>query len=264
MAQAFQRSAHHACIISAPEARSALEAAKSAAADIMCTSGGGKACMQCRSCRKIKENIHPDVIFVRRETDDKGKEKKEIGIDQIRAVVADACVLPHESEEKVYIIDEADRMNVPAQNAALKLLEEPPEHVHLLLCTSNASRLLPTVRSRCVEINVTGERQADEEQTKPAMEYLSMVATGNRAELCRLMYSMEMNGAECEAFLSRAMELAADMLCGRREDMGIGHGQLMKICRLLERCIGYTKVNTGTKHIFALLAASSIERAGGR
>lgn len=264
MAQAFSKSAHHACIISAPERQAALEAAKDAAAAIMCSSGGQRACMQCRSCRKIKENIHPDVIFVHRETDDKGKEKKEIGVDQIRAVVADACVLPHESEDKVYIIDEADRMNVPAQNAALKLLEEPPENVHLFLCTSNAARLLATVRSRCVEMNLTGESESAEEHTKPALEYLSAVAAGSRTELCRLMFSKELSGAETEAFLTRAMELAADMLCGRREDMGMSHRQLMGICALLERCIAYTKVNTGTKHIFALLAACSIEHSGRR
>lgn len=262
MAQAAPKKLHHACIFSAPQRESALAAAKENAAASLCTAPGERPCGQCRSCRKVSQDIHPDVIFIRRETDDKGKLRKEILVHQARWLVADALVLPHEAEKKVYIIDEADRMNTEAQNASLKLLEEPPEHVRLLLCAENPALLLPTVRSRCVEISVAGERGGTDEFTKDALRYLSAVAAGSRKDLCSFCFTRELSGAETEQFLERTMELISDMLCGRRDALGMSAAVLLRLSALAGRCIGYTKVNTGAKHIFALLAVDSID--GGR
>ena len=66
-------------------------------------------------------------------TDDKGRPKREIMVDQVRAMAADASILPNEAERKVYVIHEAELMNESAQNAALKLLEEPPAWVVFIL-----------------------------------------------------------------------------------------------------------------------------------
>ena len=140
----------HAYLISAPDMQAALAQVGELAAAAVCTGGGKKPCHQCRACHKVAENIHPDVITIARLEDDKGRPKREIGVDQIRQLSADACVMPNEAARKVYIIREAETMNIPAQNAALKLLEEPPLGALFLLCTTNASQLLPTVRSRCV------------------------------------------------------------------------------------------------------------------
>ena len=144
----------HAYLISAPDIRAALSCAGELAAAAVCTGEGKKPCGQCRACHKAAENIHPDVITLARLEDEKGRPKREIGVDQIRQLAADACIMPNEAERKVYIIREAETMNVPAQNAALKLLEEPPLGALFLLCTTNASQLLPTVRSRCVELKL--------------------------------------------------------------------------------------------------------------
>ena len=258
MANAAYKGVHHACIISASDREAALGKARELAAAALCITGGA-ACGMCRSCRKVREDIHPDVIYIRREPDDKGRLRKNIVVDQVRWLVSDALVLPHEAERKVYIIDEADKMNPEAQNAALKLLEEPPEHVRILLCAANPALLLPTVRSRCVEITVAGERGGEEEFTKEALEYLRAVASGSRKELCAFCFSRELSGAETEQFLNRALELAADMLSGRREACGMDSRQLLRLCELFRRCIGYTKVNTGAKHIFALLAVDAMD-----
>ena len=159
----------HAYLISAPDMQAALSQAGELAAAAVCTGGGKKPCHQCRACHKVAENIHPDVITIARLEDDKGRPKREIGVDQIRQLAADACIMPNEAERKVYIIREAETMNIPAQNAALKLLEEPPLGALFLLCTTNASQLLPTVRSRCVELNLTGTQAAPDQ----AMEALA-------------------------------------------------------------------------------------------
>lgn len=111
-------------------------------------------------------------------TDDKGRPKREIMVDQVQRKAADASILPNEAERKVYVIHEAELMNESAQNAALKLLEEPPAWVVFILCTVNSERLLPTVRSRCTEISSGGEKQMDAAMKKLASDYLKAVAAG--------------------------------------------------------------------------------------
>jgi DNA polymerase III delta prime subunit len=94
-------------------------------------------------------NIHPDIIVV-------GilDEKHIVTVDQIREVKKDVYILPNEANQKAYIISDADSMNINAQNALLQILEEPPKHDVFILCTENPAALLPTVRSRCVELGV--------------------------------------------------------------------------------------------------------------
>ena len=120
------QSVPHACVICAPTIELALSEAEKLAAAAVCSGVGARPCGKCRDCRKAAEHVHPDIITVSRLLDDKGRPKREIGVDQIRDVIADAQVLPNEAARKVYIIDRAETMNAAAQNAALKLLEEPP------------------------------------------------------------------------------------------------------------------------------------------
>lgn len=256
----------HAYIVSAPSDAEALHTAERVAAAAVCTRGTDVPCGECRACRKALSGIHPDVVTVSRLTDDKGRKKREISVDQIRAVIRDAHVLPNEAERKVYIIDEADTMNGSAQNAALKLLEEPPKGVVLLLCTANAQQLLPTVRSRCAEIKCGGEEtEEDEETVKLAKAFVRAAASGDRAKLFAWCAKNEtMDTREAEAFLECAGEIVADMLCLRKNDLGMSRGELTALRALIERCIAYLKVNTGVKHIFGLLAADGVVGSGNR
>ena len=166
----------------------------------------------------------------------------------------------------MYIIDEADAMNVPAQNAALKLLEEPPKGVLFLLCTVNAQQLLPTVRSRCAEIDLGGdEAAADEETEKLTRAFIRAAASGDRAKLFAWCAKNETMDARAAAdFLECAGELTADMLCLRRDALGMSREELTRLNALTARCLGYLKVNTGVKHIFGLLAADAVAGGGNR
>ena len=120
-------------------------------------------CGACRSCSLIERGNHPDVRTVTIGIDSDGKRRSEISIDQIRhnpnkpreyppPVIQDAHLKPALGRHKVYIIDPADRMTDEASNSLLKLLEEPPRQVVLVLVTSEPSSLLPTVLSRCQHI----------------------------------------------------------------------------------------------------------------
>ena len=256
----------HAYLIAAPDIQAALARAGDLAAAAVCTGEGEKPCMRCRACRKVAENIHPDVITLARLEDEKGRPKREIGVDQIRQLSADACIMPNEAPRKVYIIREAETMNIPAQNAALKLLEEPPLGALFLLCTTNASKLLPTVRSRCAELNLTGAQAApDQAMAQLAAAYIKAAAAGDRARLYSWCAANEgMDGRSAADFVACAMEQLGDMLCARRNSLGLSHGALRRLYGLLERCAAWLRVNVGPKHIFGLLAVDSIAGSGNR
>ncbi len=99
----------------------------------------------CRTCRRIVEEKHPDVIIER-------PEKDMIRIDRVRNLQNFFKYAPVEGRHRVVIIDDAHLMNRPAQNALLKTLEEPPPGRVLVLISAKPAALLPTVRSRCRKV----------------------------------------------------------------------------------------------------------------
>ena len=251
-------SVSQSCIISARTMEAAKSRAVELAAAAVCSGMGKRPCGVCRHCRKTVQGIHPDVITIGLPLDDKGKPKKEILVDQIRSMVSDAYILPNEAERKVYIVENADSMNIAAQNAALKLLEEPPAGVVILLCAVNTRQLLPTVRSRCTEVNCGGqETENDGELVRLAGEYLKAAAYGPKSAQCSFCFANEgMDTLTAAAFISCTMDMLADMLAHRTDPMGMSTARLMELCALMSRCGEYLKVNTGVKHIFGLLAAA--------
>lgn len=104
---------------------------------------------RCNSCIKWQNNNHPD--FVQIESED-GK----IKIDQIRFLQEQISEKPIISTKKVYFIKDCDQMTTEAQNCLLKTLEEPPEYAVIILTTSNESKLLTTVKSRCLKLYLQG------------------------------------------------------------------------------------------------------------
>lgn len=116
----------------------------------------------------LRGGAHPDLSIVNRETakfheESKIRDRKQtnIPIDVVRQFVLEpgslsAQVTPGGAAAKVFIIDEAELLGPPAQNALLKFLEEPPARTVLILVTSNPELLLPTIRSRCQRVAFTG------------------------------------------------------------------------------------------------------------
>lgn len=107
-----------------------------------------KPCNQCRSCRQAIHGNHPDIIYVEHD------KPNVISVDNIRTQInGDIAIKPYSSNHKIYIVDEAEKMNTQAQNALLKTLEEPPEYAVIILLTTNLEVMLPTILSRCVVLN---------------------------------------------------------------------------------------------------------------
>lgn len=135
----------HAYIFEGPEGSGKHTAAMLTAAAMFCRNRTEEKfpCGKCNSCSKVFENICTDIITV-----NKG-DKATIGVSAIRdSVKSTLYYAPTEMSCKVYIIEEADKMTVQAQNALLLSLEEPPEFVMFILLCENSLLLLDTVKSR--------------------------------------------------------------------------------------------------------------------
>ena len=154
---------HHAYLFAGPEGVGKGMAARLLAQAANCERADGDACGACASCRKIARGVHPDVLVVERERDmaragrwePKGGRtpSRDIVVDQVRELVDRRLSLRRfEGRRRFVLIDPADAMNPQAQNAILKTLEEPPPETTLVLVSSSADGLLPTVRSRCLRL----------------------------------------------------------------------------------------------------------------
>ena len=250
----------HAYILSSPSRDEALHKARENASAAVCLNGHDVPCGICRGCRKAVAGIHPDIFTVQRLPDKNGNLRRELTIAQIRDLTVDAQILPTESERKVYIIEEAELLNLSAQNAALKLLEEPPPTVIFLLCVSNPDLLLETVRSRCSLLIFSGESaQQDAEVEKLADGFLTAVCSGDRRRLYRWIANNELSKLDTtSAFIDSALQRTADMLCGRAAAGTLSRKQQMDLYQLLQQCSDHLKVNVNAKHIFSLLAADAL------
>lgn len=99
-------------------------------------------CEECISCRKFNNKNHPDIIQII-------PDGNSIKIDQIRKFQHQISYKPYESERKIYIIKEAEKMSLQAANSLLRILEEPPEYATIILLATREESLLPTITSRC-------------------------------------------------------------------------------------------------------------------
>ncbi len=254
----------HSWILSSPSREDGLRKAREIACAAVCLAGHDVPCGVCRGCKKALAGIHPDIITVRRLADRSGGLRRELTVSQIREISIEAQVLPNEAERKVFIIEEAELMNLNAQNAALKLLEEPPSTAVLILCVSNPGLLLETVRSRCALLTLGGEGdRPDDDAKKLADAFLRAVSTGNRETLWRWIAKNEISKLDqTSAFLDAAMLGAADMLCCRSPGGALSALQQMRLYRLLEQCSEYIRRNVNAKHIFSLLATEALSDMG--
>lgn len=137
----------HALLISGPPQIGKTTLARAVAAALLCRSAT-RPCGQCRTCRLVAHDTHPDVRLVQAEAGKSGREGV-LKIDQIRELQREAALAPMEGQHKVFILRELERANLPAANALLKTLEEPPAQVVLLLTSARPHALLPTIVSRC-------------------------------------------------------------------------------------------------------------------
>ncbi len=146
-------------------------------------------------CRRILEGTSPDVLMLRKE-----EGKRTIGVEAVRDFCAPVYLTPSELDFKVYIFDEADAITPQAQNALLKIIEEPPQGVYMFLLCENALSLLSTVRSRAQKITL--ERfEADK-----LLDYAKTHGLSDDADSEKLLFAVRMANGSIGRLLSLLAE----------------------------------------------------------
>lgn len=187
----------HAYILNGKEGMGKMELAEAFALTLLCENrekDSAVPCLSCHACKQVLSHNHPDLIYVSHE------KPGSIGVDDIRSQINDTVAIrPYSSKYKIYIVNEAEKMTGQAQNALLKTIEEPPAYVVILLLTTNQELFLPTILSRCVQMNLKPLRDGDiktylvqkEKISEDKAEVYAAFARGNLGKAVHLAESEE-------------------------------------------------------------------------
>ena len=212
----------HAYILSGPRGCGKHTLAAILSKALVCSGSQVKPCGTCPDCKKAQAGIHPDIIIT-----GPVEQGKQITVDQVRQLRADAYIRPNEAARKVYVVEQAEWLNDNAQNAMLKLLEDGPAYAAFLLLTENAGSLLTTVRSRCEELCLTpvsvSEARQWLEKTFPlepqsAREQAAQACQGVLGRAVARLTDGAEEGSELDAVVR---QVADDWLAGNEQSLMI-------------------------------------------
>lgn len=253
----------HALLFSGSGDRIAV--AQYAAAAMECQGGGQKPCGTCPACRKVFSGIHPDVITVRDEA------HKNLSVDTVRQIRADAYIRPNEGARKVYIFPDCTILTEQDQNVLLKIVEEGPPYAAFLFCAENSSVVLQTLRSRCVELKLHPAVTVEKESSEAGVELCRLLAAGKRGTVTELMVRLEKKRLDRDglaAMLDQARTLLAAALLAQYGQAPEGPDaalivqlgkrltkqRIMGAIELLQTYRGACSYNVGASHVLGALA----------
>ena len=254
----------HAVILSGTGDR--LGAARYLAASQLCRAAE-KPCLSCNICRKVMEAIHPDVITVQ------DTERKELAVDTVRQLKQDVYIRPNEGERKVYLFADCEQLNERDQNVLLKIVEEGPPYVSFIFCTESAHALLPTIRSRCVMMDLREDE--DVTASDDALALCRAIGAGEKQTLMRHIVALEnrrLKREDLQTLLQGAWEVCAEALLQRagkpmqpafQAEISALHPlsdrQLQKITESLAQYAGECNYNVGVGHVLGALLSTLSE-----
>jgi len=221
--------------------------------------------MACNNCIKAQKQIHPDITTINRVDN-----KRDIAVGQIRELKQDVYILPNDSMQKAYVIKDAETMNTSAQNALLQMLEEPPAHTVFILSTTNPTALLPTIRSRCIELgeHATPKHKTDSkfESTPSEPEHDSTVmelandfidAISNNLKLMDIMFRLDkLDRFSFEEFI---LCLRKQIVSNLRADSCPSREKLLRTDSLLLKSIEMLDLNVSIGHISGMICANLLD-----
>ena len=250
----------HAVIVSGTGDR--IGAARYLAAAQLCQASE-KPCMRCNICRKVMENIHPDVITVQ------DGERKELTVDTVRELKQDVYIRPNEGSRKIYLFADCSQLNERDQNVLLKIVEDGPAYASFVFCAESAHDLLPTIRSRCVLMDLREED--DILITDEVVALCRAIGSSKAGTLMQYMVSLEnkkLKREELQALLQGAWQLTAEVLLQRAGKAGqidcqagvealysLSDRQIQQITATLAQYAKECHYNVGVGHILGALLA---------
>lgn len=255
----------HALLFTGPGDR--LAAARFAASAFQCVGPErDRPCGVCPACRKVREDIHPDVITVRDE------EHKFIAVDVVREVRRDAYIRPNEGERKVYLFPDCALLTEQDQNVLLKLVEEGPPYAAFVFCAENPAAVLQTLRSRCVELKLQPKAPQGREEDgegEALCRCLLRRKRGSAAELAVRLEKKKLSRENLSALLERSEALLSQALVltyggtagdGDRalaEELGkrLTKTQFVRTIELMKQYRRECGYNVGPGHVLGALAA---------
>lgn len=277
----------HAYLIEGGEGCGKTYFARFAAAAVLCT-GDKPPCGKCPSCVKALAGSHPDLFYF---SPDK---KASMGVETVRDIKKSLFFMPNDGDRKVYIIDDAQKMTVQAQNALLKFIEEPPASVLFFIVADKKESLLPTVVSRTRIISLapsdnadirrflmseskkSGGEQIDEainmaegspgkalkllcrdfsRQRQLCLDFMPVLVGTSKSDAMAFLLSMKLNRDGVKEFFTLLMTALADVMNAR----------FGRATRLLSRdaAAEYAKSITDRKNAYLFdLATEAVVRAG--
>ena len=137
-----ERTLSHAYLLSGPEGLAKTAFARELGAALVTSCGG---CGACAECERARRGLHPDLHVMEREGD-------VIRVEQVDPLIADLSLKPFAAGRRVWIIPEVEHLHPAAANKLLKSIEEPPDYVYVLLVSDRLERVLPTIVSRCQQV----------------------------------------------------------------------------------------------------------------
>ena len=243
----------HAFLITGPDPAEREKLGQFCAQALLCEGEGSRPCGRCPACRKVEKGIHPDLLRRERLPDpnNHGKKFRDFKVDQVRELGGEAYILPNEGKRKVFLLPEADAMNPQAQNALLKLLEEPPAYAAFLLLGRNPGAFLPTIKSRCVSLRAGGgaSEGGDPEVAKLAEAWIGR----NGPALAALTFRAEKLERGQFDQLLEGLYAAAGL---RAKAGGPGRERALELAELAEKLRSMRKVNVSPGLCMGLLLST--------
>ena len=226
-----------------------MSAACFAAAALECTGEESRPCGVCPACRKVLAGIHPDVITVR------DPDHKNIAVDVVRAIRADAYIRPNEGRRKVYVFPDCALLTEQDQNVLLKVVEEGP----------------PYAAFRCVELKLHPAAEGGGEEVQAAEALCRCLAARKRGKVTELAVRLEkkrITREDLSALLERSRALCAAALLlqyGQEPEescreiapilaKNLTKSQIMRTIELLQKYRGECTYNVGTGHVLGAIA----------
>ena len=250
-----KESLSHAYILSGPPGSGKHALAVLLAQAMVCAAPGERPCLHCPACRKAAAGIHPDVTTVA-----PAEGKRDIVVEQIRALRSDAYIRPNEAPRKVYIIEDAPAMNPSAQNALLKVLEEGPPYAAFLLLADNAGLLLPTIRSRCETLHLIPPADGPEEAGPGAEELAGLLLAGTELALMEKCAGLEKLDREA---LTALLDGTAAALTRRAEEDPAAAPRALAAADLVKKLRAAAAFYVGGGHLCGWLCAALFAGSSG-